>query len=133
MSQLLGQGRYYVKVINDCEKPTLHREAEGPALDDAMLLAEAGRLSTFIFEILSLDSPPLIHFAQTPITWNHGEPSGLHPLENDGTTLTLKITPGEITICQESPFELCFDNGAVLWSASGVGPLDPTIIEKPPE
>lgn len=133
MRQLLGQGRYFVKVTNDREKPTLHREPDGPALDDARFLAPAGTLSTFDFEILNLDPLPIVHFARPPITWRNGDPAGLQPPEVCDGTLTLKIAPGVITIDQELHFDLCFDNGAVLWSAQGVRPLDPTIIEKPPE
>ena len=133
MSHLLGQGHYFVKITNDQRKPTLHREPEGPALDDARFLAVAGVLSTFSFEILNLDAPPIVHFAPTPVTWSNEPASGLQPPEVVGVTLTLKIAPGMITIDQEFHFDLCFDNGAMLWSADGLRPLDPTIIEKPPE
>jgi hypothetical protein len=134
MHATLGPGTYTIK-LNDFGKPSLYT-SDGTRLDDPTF--ETKGAARIAFEILNISEiPDSLVFSEHPVTWSDGvEPFGnSHHLE--GNTLTLNVHPPvtePLTVTYHFKLHLNLgDISEVLWSSDGSRPLDPTIIEKPPE
>jgi hypothetical protein len=128
-----GPGTYTV-TLNAQDKPALIPPGMTTPIDHVTFETCGG---TFLFVITDESLPEPLTFHPIPITWHsQGElippPSG-NSTSLDGNTLTLTVSPPEEL--QTHHFGLHFNLGDIaleLWSADGLRPLDPTIIEKPP-
>jgi hypothetical protein len=138
MNATLGPGTYIIK-LNDFGKPSLYT-SEGAHLDHPRF--ETTGDSRFHFEILNVsDIPDSLIFSEPPISWSDGEEPLGTPLGNshhvEGNILTLDVRlPVLDPLTVTYHFTLYLNRGditEVLWTSDGVRPLDPTIIEKPPE
>lgn len=126
-------GRYQIEL--DGKQPILHKR-DGALLEDQIFDATAGWESLFTFEIVNLDLP--FRFSQPPgpqpIDWfSAGNPIEQpphihHEVREEGTVLDLKVNPpNPLPPENEFRFVFNFENG------EGLDPLDPTIVEKPPD
>lgn len=137
MNATLGPGTYHIK-LNDSGKPSLYM-SDGTHLDDPTF--ETIGDASIAFEILNIsDIPDSLIFSETPITWSDGaEPLGV-PIGNshhrEGNTLTLDVRPPvkePVTVTYHFTLHLNLgDIPEVLWASDGSRPLDPTIVENPP-
>ena len=138
MNAPLGPGTYTIK-LNDFGKPSLYT-SEGTHLDHPRFETTGdGRLR---FEILNpSDISDSLIFSEPPISWSDGEEPLGTPLGNshrvEGNILTLDVHPPILDpLAVTYHFTLLLNRGnisEVLWAHDGSRPLDPTIIEKPPE
>lgn len=131
-------GTYLIE-FND-GTPSLHT-GQGTLLQDHSFRAPAGNDQIFIFAI----QDPQIHYSQPPgpepIAWFNiavepiERPADIEPsFSVDRMVLTLHVDPPpDLAFDLVFRFKLFFDNGLSLGPDDGVKPLDPTIIEKPPD
>jgi hypothetical protein len=127
-----GPGTYVIKLI-DPDKPALF-DQNGNPLNDSPFETCGG---VFHFTISEEAQQDLLAFSPIPITWHAQEELTPPPSGNitslEGDTLKLTVSPPEAEHIYH--FGLHFNLGRIelrLWSADGLRPLDPTIIEKPP-
>jgi len=136
MANNYGPGTYTIK-LNDCGKPSLYAPGRAEPLDDPQF--ESFGNSSFFFQILD----PIITFAEEqPITWgeleSEPEPRGnCHQTVKELGILILNVMPSPALkpISPTYHFVLHLNVGGipdVLWTADGSRPLDPTIVENPP-
>lgn len=138
MITVCDPGTYTIK-LNDCGKPSLYGANGTTPIDDPQF--ESSGNASFFFQILERS---LISFdPERPITWGElgwaPEPPGnSHHVVTEVSTLILNVTPAMTSMMPVSTryhFTLHFNVGGrsdVLWKSDGSKPLDPTIVENPP-
>jgi len=136
-----GPGTYLIKLNGSCQ-PSLYT-FDGKPIDDPRF--ESFGNASFFFSLAYVTS---LAFSQEPMTWHDGDNNRLpepfgngHRLVEEVKVLILNVTPPIMDLGepQHHHFTLhlnvggIHDHDDVLWMSDGSRPLDPTIIEKPPE
>lgn len=119
-------GHYCIKFDDDI--PNVHI-CQGSGLENLDFDAIAGDESTFAFEIVESE----VRFSETPITWltvDQEQPPSVHSeIGPENKVLSIRVTPPDTQTSEHQfHFRMNFDNDTSLGP-----PLDPTIVEKPPQ
>ena len=134
MATVYGPGTYYIK-LNDSGKPSLFGPDRTTPIDDPQF--ETSGNASFFFQIF--DTGLMAFNPERPVTWKELESKPLgnsyHIVKGMGI-LILNVTPPLMApVSTTYHFTLHLDVGdvhEVLWTADGSLPLDPTVIENPP-
>lgn len=131
------KGAYFIELDGQCN-PILKQEDGAPLEPHPKFLAVEGPSSDFIFEIRVSDLN--FGFGPTALEWRD---NGVAVPQPDsirsclfGRKLTLTVfPPSAITLDVLFDFVLFFSNGKQIEASTAHGdrPLDPTIVERPPE
>jgi hypothetical protein len=133
-----GPGTYFIK-LNASGHPGMYAP-DGMPIDDPRF--ESSGNASFFFS-LGLDES--VAFSEDPMTWRDAdgnmmsEPFGNgHRVMEEVRVLILNVTPPVVMPASLPSYHFTLhlnvgDASDVLWASDGSRPLDPTIIEKPPE
>jgi hypothetical protein len=135
MANIYRPGTYTIK-LNASGQPSLYAAGGTAPLDDPQF--ESSGNTSFFFQIL--DRSLIAFDEERPITWGEleSEPLGnCHHIVKELSLLILNVTPSAL-MPDSTTYHFTLnlnvgDNSDVLWTADGSRPLDPTIVEKPPE